>query len=315
MSDSIAFDRAAEYYDATRGLSEEGVRHTTEALAEVFRGAGPILEVGVGTGQVALPLHDAGVRVMGVDLSRPMLSKLLAKAGGAPAVPVGGGRCDQPALRRRRVRRRLPAVGAAPDPGLASRRARDRAHPRPGKHVRRGPRRLRWLPAGDAGTVRRDHRHLDRTRRPGMERVGRARRRGRFAGDAEAPRHRVHRSRSGRPRALHAGDRGQPILMDVGGAGRSDARGRGRRGPPLGRGPLGAARARSHPRPSSGGSPSTGCLDLPTRRRSRRGGRRRRGDRRRRASRPPRGLPARTSRRIRRPGRLRGRGPPRRSRR
>ena len=37
MSDSIAFDRAAEYYDATRGLSEEGVRHTTEALAEVFR--------------------------------------------------------------------------------------------------------------------------------------------------------------------------------------------------------------------------------------------------------------------------------------
>ncbi len=28
---------------------------------------------------------------------------------------------------------------------------------------------------------------------------------------------------SGRPRALHAGDRGQPILMDVGGAGRSDA--------------------------------------------------------------------------------------------
>ena len=61
MSDSIAFDRAAEYYDDTRGLSEEGVRHTTEALAEVFRGGGPILEVGVGTGQVALPLHDAGV--------------------------------------------------------------------------------------------------------------------------------------------------------------------------------------------------------------------------------------------------------------
>ncbi|HSH32448.1 MAG TPA: class I SAM-dependent methyltransferase, partial [Actinomycetota bacterium] len=88
MSDSIAFYRAAEYYDDTRGLSEEGVRHTTEALAEVFRGGGPILEVGVGTGQVALPLHDAGVPVMGVDLSRPMLSKLLAKAGGALPFPL-----------------------------------------------------------------------------------------------------------------------------------------------------------------------------------------------------------------------------------
>lgn len=88
MSDSIAFDRAAEYYDDTRGLSEEGVRHTTEALAEAFRGAGPILEIGVGTGQVALPLHDAGVHVVGVDLSRPMLSKLLAKAGGGPPFPL-----------------------------------------------------------------------------------------------------------------------------------------------------------------------------------------------------------------------------------
>jgi SAM-dependent methyltransferase len=88
MSDSIAFDRAAEYYDATRGLSEEGVRATTEALAEVFRGAAPILEVGVGTGQVAVPLHAAGVRVVGVDLSRPMLGKLLTKVGGAPTFPL-----------------------------------------------------------------------------------------------------------------------------------------------------------------------------------------------------------------------------------
>jgi SAM-dependent methyltransferase len=88
VSDSIAFDRAAEYYDATRGLSEEGVRHTTEALVEVFRGAGPILEVGVGTGQVAMPLHEAGGRVVGLDLSRPMLAKLLSKVGGTPTFPL-----------------------------------------------------------------------------------------------------------------------------------------------------------------------------------------------------------------------------------
>ena len=88
MTDSIAFDRAAEYYDATRGLSEEGTRKTTEALVGAFAGAGPILEVGVGTGQVAMPLHAVGVDVVGLDLSRPMLVKLLAKTDGAPPFPL-----------------------------------------------------------------------------------------------------------------------------------------------------------------------------------------------------------------------------------
>ena len=74
---SIAFDRAAEYYDRTRGLSEEGIRQTTEALASAFETTGPVLEVGVGTGQVALPLHVAGLSLVGVDLARPMMAKLL----------------------------------------------------------------------------------------------------------------------------------------------------------------------------------------------------------------------------------------------
>lgn len=88
MTGSIAFDRAAEYYDQTRGLSEEGVRSTTQALVGAFSGAGPILEVGVGTGQVAMPLRAAGVGVVGLDLSRPMLATLLAKAGGEPPLPL-----------------------------------------------------------------------------------------------------------------------------------------------------------------------------------------------------------------------------------
>ena len=99
MTDSIAFDRAADYYDATRGLSEEGVRKTTEALVGAFAGAGPILEVGVGTGQVAMPLRAAGVDPVGLDLSRPMLAKLLAKAGGAPPFPLvegGATACRSP---------------------------------------------------------------------------------------------------------------------------------------------------------------------------------------------------------------------------
>ena len=80
MSGSVSFDRAAEYYDATRGLLLEGVGRTTDALVQAFDGAGPLLEVGVGTGQVAVPLQAAGVEVIGIDLSRPMLDKLVAKS-------------------------------------------------------------------------------------------------------------------------------------------------------------------------------------------------------------------------------------------
>jgi SAM-dependent methyltransferase len=88
MSNSVSFDRAAEYYDATRGLSDEGIERTTGALTAAFDGAGPVIEIGVGTGQVALPLHEAGVPVVGIDLSRPMLSQLLAKSGGSPPFPL-----------------------------------------------------------------------------------------------------------------------------------------------------------------------------------------------------------------------------------
>ena len=79
MSGSVAFDRAAEYYDATRGLSPESVQRTTDMLVEAFQGAGPILEVGIGTGQVAVPLRAAGVDVSGLDLSRPILDQLVPK--------------------------------------------------------------------------------------------------------------------------------------------------------------------------------------------------------------------------------------------
>jgi hypothetical protein len=49
---SVNFDRAAEYYDATRGSTTEHDRETTVMLAGELRERGRILEVGVGTGQV-----------------------------------------------------------------------------------------------------------------------------------------------------------------------------------------------------------------------------------------------------------------------
>jgi len=88
MSESVPFDRAAEYYDDTRGLSAEGVLRTTQALSEAFSGATPVLEIGVGTGQVAIPLQEVGLDLVGLDLSRPMLARLRSKTGAGSSLPV-----------------------------------------------------------------------------------------------------------------------------------------------------------------------------------------------------------------------------------
>jgi SAM-dependent methyltransferase len=84
---SLAFDRAADYYDATRVVSEDSTRLQTELLASELSGRGRVLEIGAGTGQVTLPLHRAGIPIMGLDLSGPMLRRLVEKAGGV--LPVG----------------------------------------------------------------------------------------------------------------------------------------------------------------------------------------------------------------------------------
>src|SRR2546422_3706400 len=88
MSGSISFERASEYYDRTRGMSEEGARRTVELLADELGDRGLVLEVGVGTGQLAIPLHRAGIPVIGIDLAWSMLAKLIEKGGGRSPVPL-----------------------------------------------------------------------------------------------------------------------------------------------------------------------------------------------------------------------------------
>ncbi len=46
-------------------------------------GEGEALEFGIGTGRIALPLAQRGVRVKGIDLSEAMVERLRAKPGGA----------------------------------------------------------------------------------------------------------------------------------------------------------------------------------------------------------------------------------------
>lgn len=84
MSGSVRFDRAVGYYDRTRGMTETASRATTELLAAELRDHGLVLEIGVGTGLVSLPLAEAGLPIVGLDISAPMLAKLVEKAGGRP---------------------------------------------------------------------------------------------------------------------------------------------------------------------------------------------------------------------------------------
>ncbi|HEX5626675.1 MAG TPA: class I SAM-dependent methyltransferase [Actinomycetota bacterium] len=88
MSDSIRFDTAADHYDRTRAISDEAMGRTISLLTSELRDRGRVLEVGVGTGLLALRLHEAGIPVFGLDLSAPMLAKLVEKAGGAPPLPL-----------------------------------------------------------------------------------------------------------------------------------------------------------------------------------------------------------------------------------
>lgn len=77
---SISFDRAAEYYDATRGYSPDVQERIGRAMIEA---AGVtlqsrILELGVGTGRIALPIIRAGYAYTGIDLSARMMDRLRA---------------------------------------------------------------------------------------------------------------------------------------------------------------------------------------------------------------------------------------------
>jgi len=76
------FDDRADRYDSdSADMFDRGVvEATVEFLAELA-GEGAALELGIGTGRIALPLSQRGVRVHGIDLSPSMVAQLRAKPG------------------------------------------------------------------------------------------------------------------------------------------------------------------------------------------------------------------------------------------
>jgi len=85
---SAAFDRVALVYDRTRGLPEKTMEKLLAVLTSELRDRGRCLEIGVGTGRLALPLAAMGIPMAGVDLSWPMLDRLRANSGGGWPFPV-----------------------------------------------------------------------------------------------------------------------------------------------------------------------------------------------------------------------------------
>lgn len=78
-------DRVAAVYDRIHGFL--GSTNACAAFLADLAGDGPALELGIGTGRVALPLAARGVEVHGIDASRKMVAKMRAKKGGK-RIPV-----------------------------------------------------------------------------------------------------------------------------------------------------------------------------------------------------------------------------------
>jgi SAM-dependent methyltransferase len=73
-------ERVAEVYDQWP-LVPQNTDAVVACLARLA-GRGPVLELGIGTGRIALPLAQQGLLVHGIDASPTMIAHLRAKPGG-----------------------------------------------------------------------------------------------------------------------------------------------------------------------------------------------------------------------------------------
>lgn len=89
MTSSEVWDeRTAAAYDddVAEMYAPDVLGPTVDALEHLAEG-GPVLELAVGTGRLAIPLVERGLRVTGIELSQPMVARLRRKVDDA-ALPV-----------------------------------------------------------------------------------------------------------------------------------------------------------------------------------------------------------------------------------
>ncbi len=81
---------AATYDESSADMFSPGVVDAAVDVLADLAADGRALELGIGTGRIALPLTRRGVPVHGIDLSRAMVARLRAKPGGdAIGVTIG----------------------------------------------------------------------------------------------------------------------------------------------------------------------------------------------------------------------------------
>jgi SAM-dependent methyltransferase len=83
-SDDGYFDErvAARYDESAAEMFDPAVIEPVIDLIVEIGGSGRALELGIGTGRIALPLAQRGVPVHGIELSKAMVARLRAKPGG-----------------------------------------------------------------------------------------------------------------------------------------------------------------------------------------------------------------------------------------
>jgi len=95
------YDAIARLYDPwSRSVTEDVGFYVEEAVAS----GGPVVELGVGTGRIAVPVAEAGVAVIGVDSSAAMLevcAERAAAAGVAHRLDLRLGDLRDPPVRER----------------------------------------------------------------------------------------------------------------------------------------------------------------------------------------------------------------------
>ena len=80
MDDAMDYARWAVRYDIFYEAAPEGeMEFYLNAIRNV---GGSVLELGVGTGRIAIPAAAMGFDITGIDLNRPMLERARAKSAG-----------------------------------------------------------------------------------------------------------------------------------------------------------------------------------------------------------------------------------------